>query len=512
MRKRGRRRWIAAGLVASACAFAILTGEAADPAAPPPPVYGPAGNPVWFEPHRTYEGHGDFVGTVAIADVTGDRRNDVVMTAGLREDYRLLVYPQRAGGSLAPARSHRLDSRQASDVDVGDMNRDGRTDVAVVSARGIDVLYGRAAGLARPANVLEWPGSSRVLIRDMNRDGTGDLIVGASAVDGKKTGVFVLTKSRGGFSARRVHPYVLQEVEIGDVNGDGRPDLVGLGLRDSHAFTGANLLMRCLQSRGGAFRCSNVALELGPHGGGPNGLEVADVTGDRRADIVITAGGNHPSGRLIVYRQTPGGKLAAPVPYSATDLPRAVEAGDVNGDGRLDVVVAHTGFPYTGVFIQKPDGKLGSEELHKDIYGTETVRGLAVGDVTGDGRTDVASAGDGDLYVVRHANGGTGGLSVFYVDLLSRPRVPQAGRRYELRLVVARRYRALKDRSRLRAGCLAEIEGGRLPVLARFSEGNSVVCRWNVPASARGKVLTSRISAGWRAEAALEFPYGGTVG
>jgi FG-GAP-like repeat len=499
------------GLLAKCALAGVLACSIAADAAPPPPVYGPAGNPVWFEPHRTYEGHGDSVRTVAIADVTGDRRNDVVMTAHDHEDSRLLVFRQTAGGSLAPARSHRIDLRQAGDADVGDMNRDRRTDVAVVSGRGIDVLYGRAAGLARPVNALKWQGASQVLIRDMNRDGTGDLIVGASAVDPKKTGVFVATKSRRGFSARRVHPYMLHEVETGDVNGDGRPDLVGIGHRDSHAFTGASLLIPCLQRRGGGFRCNNVAHQLGPHVSGPNGLEVADVTGDRRADIVITAGGNHPWGRLIVYRQTPAGTLAAPVPYQATDLPRAVEAGDVNGDGRLDVVVSHSGFPYTGAFLQKPDGTLGGEELHEDIYGSETVRGLAVGDITGDGRTDVASAGDGDLYVVPHATGGTGGLSVAYVDLRSRPRIPQAGRPYELRLVVARRYRALKDRSRLRVGCVAQIEGHRLPVLAKTSEGNSVACRWNVPASARGKALTARISAGWRAEAALEFPYGGVV-
>jgi FG-GAP-like repeat len=510
MRVRGRRReLIRAGLVGSALVFGILAGDGAAPAVPPP-VYGPAGDPVWFEPHRTYEGHGDDVESIVVADVTGDRRNDVVMTAGVQRDYRLLVYPQTAGGSLARPRSHRLDPRSSGQADVGDMNGDGRADVAVVGSDGVDVLYGRDGGLSRPANVLRWPGLSQVLIRDMNRDGRGDLVVGATAVDRGKTGVFVLTKSRRGFSVRRVHPYVFREVETGDVNGDRRPDLVAIGNRDSHAFTGATLLIQCLQRRGGDFRCSDIAHPLGQTGG-PDGLEVADVTGDRRADIVITGGGNIPRARVVVYRQAPRGKLGAAVQYHAADIPRAVEAGDVNGDGRLDVVVVHSGFPYVGLFLQTPDATLDAEKLHKDFYGSDDVRGLALGDITRDGRTDIAAAGDGDLRVVRHVTGGTGGLSVFYAGMLPRPREPQAGRPYELRLLVSRRYRALRDRSRLRVGCSAMIEGRPLPLSAKSSRVNAVVCRWNVPANARGKPLTARISAGWRAEAVLEFPYGGLV-
>jgi hypothetical protein len=83
------------------------------------------------------------------------------------------------------------------------------------------------------------------------------------------------------------------------------------------------------------------------------GIEVADVTGDGRADVITTANVN-AAGLVEVFKQNTDGTLATQVAYSAYNFPQTVEAADVNGDGRADVVVANTGQGAVSVCSNRP--------------------------------------------------------------------------------------------------------------------------------------------------------------
>src|SRR5207302_8419725 len=77
------------------------------------------------------------------------------------------------------------------------------------------------------------------------------------------------------------------------------------------------------------------------------------------------------------------------VNYAAGAQPAAVAAGDVNGDGKLDVIVANNGSNTLSVLLGKGDGTL----LNATSYAVgSSPRGIAVGDFNGDGRTDLAVA------------------------------------------------------------------------------------------------------------------------
>lgn len=346
MKSRSDRRRLGWAWAIVAFVGAVALADAAPPLQPPPipPSYGSA---IWFEPPRMYKA-GDSGGSVAIADVTGDRRSDVVVAAGFgHREQRLFVFRQLADRSLSDPTLYRyIPPAYPSNADLaaGDLNNDGIADVAIASWTGINVFYGRRGGLRGPSRIGTLTGTEQVLIRDMNGDGRLDLLVVATNTDPAKTGVFLMTRARSGFSTHRIHRFVLGEIEVGDVNGDRRFDVVGLALRNDHVLSGALVIAVCRQDARRASRCSYVDPQQ-PHGEGPSGLEVADVTGDGRADVVITAGGNHPRGRLIVFPQTARGQIGARAPYLAMDIPAPVEAGDVNGDARMDLVVAHRAFP-----------------------------------------------------------------------------------------------------------------------------------------------------------------------
>jgi hypothetical protein len=188
------------------------------------------------------------------------------------------------------------------------------------------------------------------------------------------------------------------EMAAGDVNGDGRADVV--------ATTADGTLVLYL-GNGTALPYSGALTPIGYSGWAAyNWVGLADVNGDGRADLLATT----PDGRLFYYLNN-----ATTLPFQvATQLSTGwqndtnLAVGDLNGDGRADLVALapngsllafdNTGsatapFPVTGTVIS--------------ATGWAGLTALAVADIDGDGRADLlASRTDGALTYYRNA--GTG--------------------------------------------------------------------------------------------------------
>ena len=331
------------------------------------------------------------VDAVAIGDVNGDGRADVLFTTGYTfnpaQDFKLMVLAQRADGSLAPAIV--LDTQanygcRASSIAVGDLDGDGRRDVLVgAGGCGIEVFRQGADSVLRSVAFIDSPQSRRIRLADLNGDGRPDLVgagfygtelsIWLQAVDGR----FVLHASPAFEHAGDT------DLDVGDVNGDGRPDVVVV--TGSYPDTSIGIV---LQQSDGSF--GPVLTRAPPPATGVAAVAVGDVSGDGRADIVVTYGGN--GGRLGVMLQQADGTLGAMTVLPSYDVPSQVEIADVNGDGRRDVVVGHSGWNAVGVYMQQADGTLAAEARYIANYGSNNPGSMAVGDVTGDGRPDIVFA------------------------------------------------------------------------------------------------------------------------
>jgi hypothetical protein len=134
----------------------------------------------------------------------------------------------------------------------------------------------------------------------------------------------------------------------------------------------------------------------GPAGTGGNGIAVGDVTGDGRNDVALSIGGNEPASVVNVFPQTAQGTLGRPVLYDSHESPQPLEIGDVNGDGRDDLVAVHGGgltLGWVGHYVQEADGTLGVEKLEMARYATHyDDKALDLGDVDGDRVNDIVYA------------------------------------------------------------------------------------------------------------------------
>src|SRR5437867_3084843 len=214
---------------------------------------------------------------------------------------------------------------------VGDVNGDGRPDLAVanVNSGDVSVLLGNGDGTFQPAlTFAAGYAPYSVAVGDFNGDGRPDLSTiagtGVSVLLGNGDGTFqpALTFAAGN------SPFSLA---VGDFNGDGRPDLAAANLVD-------NFVSVLVVIGEGNFR---EARTFGA-GLGPYSVAVSDVDGDGRRDLAFANVGSYDvQGTVSVLLGNGDGTFQPAVGFDVRTFPESVAVADVNGDGRPDLAVAN---------------------------------------------------------------------------------------------------------------------------------------------------------------------------
>lgn len=125
-----------------------------------------------------------------------------------------------------------------------------------------------------------------------------------------------------------------RDISVGDFDGDGWTDVV-----TTNRFSASISVLRNRSSVGNPMFLPHLDLTAGSY---PSGIAVGDIDGDGRLDIVVT---NNSSNTVSLYRNTssPGTlSFVAQISIAAGAYPSGVTLSDVNGDGLLDIIVTNT--------------------------------------------------------------------------------------------------------------------------------------------------------------------------
>jgi hypothetical protein len=221
-------------------------------------------------------------------------------------------------------------------------------------------------------------------VADFNRDGDLDFAVANEIFFGVVTAS--LGDGHGGFTpAGSFSTAAINSVAIvaGDFNGDGSPDLATLShCADGQCHNGS--LSVLLGNGDGSFQPA-VTYPIGVTAGT---IAAGDLNGDGKLDLVASS----ESSRFIsVFIGHGDGSFDPGVNYSTgpQNLPNGVALGDLNGDQKLDVIVANSDlFSSTvTVFLGNGDGTLGAK---RSVVVDGDATAIVAGDFNGDRKLDVA--------------------------------------------------------------------------------------------------------------------------
>ena len=336
-------------------------------------------------------------GSVEIADLNGDGKPDIIVANEQSNDLTILLGDGKGGFTQAKG-SPFIAGHAPNDIAIGDFNRDGKLDLAFANheEKHLTVLLGNGQGgftLApnSPFAVEVNPHTHGVATGDLNGDGNLDLVTESWGNDqvavlfGDGKGAF---NTSGTFIDVGKMPY--QRVRVGDINGDGKSDIITTNLE------GDNVTILLGDSKGGFKQATGSPF---PCGDSPFNFAIGDVNNDGRPDLAIV---NSPSSAtrsgkdgltILLGNGTGGFKTMTGSTFATGKIPNRVAIGDVNGDGISDIAVSSIDGDNITLFMMSKSSSVASSST---IAVGSKPKGLAIRDLNGDGKADIVVTNNGD--------------------------------------------------------------------------------------------------------------------
>jgi len=297
--------------------------------------------------------------TIAVADVNGDHKPDIIVGSH-PSSYMFSLLIGNGDGTFQPVVgiNHPGSGVSPLSLVVADVNGDGFPDVVegnpwyksddwTIGAIGVSL--GNGDGTFQPT--VSYPvvcgGMIAVAVADLNGDGKLDVAasvcVGGYCLDGGTSGAAVLLgRGDGTFNPAVTYNSVGNagwSIAVSDVNRDGKPDLVLADGGDDRYDGSGGVIGLLLGNGDGTFQ---PAVSINPGIGRTRAVAAQDINADGAPDLLVTPywTSEYPVAVLVGHGD---GTFAATTALKALYLPlevaTSIVAGDLNGDGRPDLVV-----------------------------------------------------------------------------------------------------------------------------------------------------------------------------
>ncbi|MEO0650938.1 MAG: VCBS repeat-containing protein [Planctomycetota bacterium] len=327
---------------------------------------------------------------ITLVDLGGDAREELIVAAASvvtihrfdpLGDPTLLATLQPLGGQIGS---------QDDGVGIGDLNHDGRLDIARAAGPSVFVWYGTGDVTFGPPTLFDGGQKTRAArVADLNGDGLDDLAVGISPLQPGPTAQLVrwlqLPDGQLGDSVAFGPPAAIEEFELEDMDQDGDLDAVIVQEDDLGRAT-------LLRGDGSGGFVTEYSVPVDPI---PEQFATGDIDGDGTIDAVVAHRPFGDDGRLTSWRGTPDGSFTKVGQVDLASGPNEVELADFDADGDLDAVVAYEDLPFIVYLDGNGDGTF---QAPIEFATPDNVEDISVADLDADGRLDlVASIPSGAL-------------------------------------------------------------------------------------------------------------------
>ena len=343
----------------------------------------------------------DYTESIALGDVNGDGNLDIVAgnhkpdaPPGNRGLPNRLYLNNGSENPFANVTGLNItdDDDETRSIALGDMDGDGDLDVVTGNWNQPNRVYlnnGNEDPFAN-ATVLnitdDGDNTESIALGDMDGDGDLDVVAGNSRINR----LYLNNGAENPFTGHNItdDPNITHAVAVGDVDGDGNLDVV---------FGNFDQLNRLYLNNGSENPFANVTgLNITADDHSTRAIALGDMNGDGRLDVVV-GNRNEPS-RLYLNNgsENPFANVDGTNIGDDVNLSRAIALGDIDGDGDLDVSIARR--RANRLYLNNSSGNpfVNIAERLNITNDEDDTHAIAIGDIDGDGDLDVVAGNSED--------------------------------------------------------------------------------------------------------------------
>ncbi|MEI6882413.1 MAG: FG-GAP-like repeat-containing protein, partial [Bacteroidota bacterium] len=340
-------------------------------------------------------GPGYLTERVSIGDLDGDGKPDLAIAR--TNSISILRNTCVLGGINFASTVDFNIGQNPNSLDIGDIDGDGKQDIAITYGSSISIMRNNSnIGVLNFISTYAIANNAySIEINDMDGDGKPDLVVGD--INNGIVSLYLNNGSKGLISfANKIDISIGFPCAfvVGDIDGDRKPDIVVVN-------SGVSIL-RNTSSIGVLSFVAQVGFSIGLN---PSALiALGDIDADGRLDLGVA---NYNNNTVSVLRNTSSiGSVSftTKVDFPTGMGPSSVAFGDINGDGKLDLTITNSSSNSNSVSVLCNIGSLNAINFATKVdFGTSLIpRSTEIGDIDGDGKPELVITGDASIAVMRN--------------------------------------------------------------------------------------------------------------